>query len=191
MHTTTAATDATPADAAVAAAPADATVAADDLRRLLRRQAATVTVVTAAGGDRPYGFTATSFTSVSLSPPLVSFCVDHRSSGWSVLRTVEHVAVHVLDAGQADLARTFATRGIDRFAVVAWRPGPHGVPLLQRALARLVCRVAARIAAGDHAIVVAEPVQVGCVEGSPLLYHNGQYVGLPPNRSPLSGTPPA
>jgi flavin reductase (DIM6/NTAB) family NADH-FMN oxidoreductase RutF len=166
MHTTTAASETAP-------------VAADDLRRLLRRQAATVTVVTAVAGDRPYGFTATSFTSVSLRPPLVSFCVDHRSSSWSVLRAAEHVAVHVLDAGQADLARTFATRGIDRFAVVAWRPGPCGVPLLQRSLAWLVGRVAARIAAGDHAIVLVEPVHVGSVEGSPLLYHNGQYVGLP------------
>jgi flavin reductase (DIM6/NTAB) family NADH-FMN oxidoreductase RutF len=161
------------------AAPAQETVAAEHLRLLLRRQAATVTVVTAAGDGRPIGFTATSFTSVSLCPPLVSFCVDRRSASWPVLRETEHVAVHVLESAQAELARTFATRGIDRFAVAGWRPGPYGVPLLHRTLAWLVCRVAARIPAGDHVIVLAEPVEVGCVEGSPLLYHNGQYVGLP------------
>jgi len=170
MHTTTAGCD---------AAPVHGTVAADDVRRLLRRQAATVTVVTAADGGRPVGFTATSFTSVSLRPPLVSFCVGCRSSSWPVLRVTEHVAVHLLDDRQADLARTFAASGIDRFAAVAWRPGPFGVPLLHRTLAWLVCRVAARVAAGDHAIVLAEPVTVGCGEGSPLMYHNGQYVGLP------------
>jgi flavin reductase (DIM6/NTAB) family NADH-FMN oxidoreductase RutF len=169
MHTTSAGID---------AAPDQRTVAADQLRRLLRRQAATVTVVTAAGGDRPVGFTATSFTSVSLHPPLVSFCVGHRSSSWPVLQATEHVAVHLLDAGQADLARTFATSGIDRFAAAAWRPGPFGVPLLQRTLAWLVCRVTGRVAAGDHAIVLAEPVTAGCAEGSPLLYHNGRYVSL-------------
>ena len=162
-----------------AAAPGGESVAAEHLRRLLRRRAATVTVVTATGGERPIGFTATSFTSVSRRPPLVSFCVDHRSSSWLVLREVEHVAVHVLDAAQADLARTFATRGIDRFATAGWRPGPYGVPLLHRSLAWLVCRVTARVPAGDHVIVLAEPVEVGCVEGQPLLYHNGQYVGLP------------
>lgn len=168
MHTTTAGSDAAPVHG----------VAADDLRQLLRRRAATVTVVTAASGGRLVGFTATSFTSVSLRPPLVSFCVDHRSSSWPVLRTAEHVGVHVLDARQADLARTFASRGIDRFAAAAWLPGPYGVPLLQQTLAWLVCRIAARVAAGDHAIVLAEPVKIRCAEGSPLVYYNGQYVGL-------------
>lgn len=161
------------------AVPERRTVAADQLRVLLRRQATTVTVVTAtAGGGRPVGLTATSFTSVSLCPPLVSFCVAHQSSCWPVLGTAEHVAVHLLDAGQADLARTFATSGIDRFAGAAWRPGPHGVPLLRRTLAWLACRVTARVAAGDHSIVIAEPLTAGCAEGDPLLYHNGQYVRL-------------
>lgn len=154
-------------------------VVEEHLRRLLRRQAATVTVVTVADGRRPVGFTATSFTSVSMHPPLVSFCVNRRSSSWLVLQATEHVAVHVLDAGQADLARVFSTRGVDRFAGVGWRPGPCGVPLLNRTLGWLVGRIAARVIAGDHAIVLAEPVTVGWVEGSPLLYHNGRYTGLP------------
>lgn len=161
------------------AAPVPVAVAEEHLRRLLRRQAATVTVVTATDGGRPVGFTATSFTSVSMHPPLVSFCVSRRGSCWLVLQATEHVAVHVLEAGQADLARTFATRGADRFAAVGWRPGPCGVPLLKRSLGWLVGRIAARVIAGDHAIVLAEPVTVGWVDGSPLLYHNGQYTGLP------------
>ena len=153
-------------------------VPADHLRRLLRRQATTVTVITAAGDDRPFGFTATSFTSVSLTPPVVSFCVDRASSSWPALAAAEHAAVHVLAAGQADLARTFATRGIDRFTAAAWRPGPYGVPLLDGAVAWLVCRLTDRIAAGDHEIVLAEPVVAQHTEGAPLLYHNGRYAVL-------------
>ncbi len=153
--------------------------AADELRRVLRRQVASVTVVTAAGGDRPVGFTATSFTSVSLCPPLVSFCLDRGSSSWPVVRMAEHVAVHLLDDGQAELARTFATRGIDRFAAAAWRPGPYGVPLLDHTLAWLVCRVVDRMAAGDHTIVLAQPLVAAHADGAPLLYHNGQYKRLP------------
>lgn len=149
--------------------------AADQVRRLLRRQAATVTVVTAAGDTRPVGFTATSFTSVSMRPPLVSFCLYRGSSSWPTVRTADHVAVHLLDAGQADLARTFATSGIDRFAAAEWRPGPHGVPLLEGTLAWLLCRVVQRVAAGGHAIVLAEPVAGEHAEGAPLLYHDGQY----------------
>jgi flavin reductase (DIM6/NTAB) family NADH-FMN oxidoreductase RutF len=152
---------------------------ADQVRRLLRRHAATVTVITIATHDRPVGFTATSFTSVSLHPPLVSFCVDRSRSSWPAVRAAEHVMVHLLGAGQAELARTFATSGIDRFtAPVSWRPGPYGLPVLDGALAWLLCRVVRRIAAGDHAIVLAEPLLAEYAEGTPLLYHNGGYAGL-------------
>jgi flavin reductase (DIM6/NTAB) family NADH-FMN oxidoreductase RutF len=157
----------------------DQRLVADELRRLLRQHAASVVVITTAGVDRPSGFTATSFTSVSLSPPLISFCVYRGSSCWPTVAAADHVAVHLLSADQADVARRFATGGIDRFAGQPWRPGPYGVPLLDGALTWLVCGVVERIAAGDHAIVLAEPLAaVECGAGAPLLYHNGQYVRL-------------
>lgn len=161
----------------------------DLFRTLLRRQASTVTVVTAvARGTRPAclgdlgeplraGFTATSFTSVSLDPPLVSFCLGVTSSSWPVLARAEHVAVHLLAAGQADAARVFATSGIDRFAAYpSWTPGPFGVPLLGGVLARLVCRVVHRVPAGDHSVVIAEPLALGGgADGEPLVHHRGGY----------------
>ena len=153
-------------------------VASDHLRHLLRRQAATVAVITAADGERPVGFTATSFTSVSLDPPLVSFSLYRGSSSWPSVAATRHVAVHLLAADQADVARTFAASGIDRFATSAWRCGPYGLPVLDGALAWLVCRVVERIAAGDHTIVLAEPVVGEYAEGTPLIYHTGQYAAL-------------
>ena len=151
---------------------------ADHLRRLLRRQAATVAVITTAGDDRAVGFTATSFTSVSLHPPLVSFCIYRGSSSWPAVEAAEYVAVHLLGTDQAEVAQIFAAGGIDRFAQTAWRSGPYGMPLLDSALAWMVCRVTERIAAGNHAIVLAEPVAGDYAAGSPLIYHNGQYGGL-------------
>jgi flavin reductase (DIM6/NTAB) family NADH-FMN oxidoreductase RutF len=153
-------------------------VAADQLRRLLRRQAASVAVITTQGDGRPVGFTATSFTSVSLQPPLVSFCLHLGSSSWPAVRTARHVAVHLLSAAQADMARTFATSGIDRFAAMPWQPGPYGMPWLDGVLARLVCRVGERIVAGDHAIVLGSPVFAEYADGAPLLYHDGRYAWL-------------
>lgn len=150
----------------------------DLFRALLRRHAAGVVVITAPG-ERPAGFTATSFTSVSLAPPLVSFCLDRASSSWPAVSVAGHVAVHVLTDEQEHLARTFATRGIDRFAPpTRWRTGPHGVPVLDGVLAVLVCRVAERVPAGDHAIVLAEPVDGAhqSDHGAPLLYHMGRYL---------------
>ncbi|MER7893462.1 flavin reductase family protein [Micromonospora sp. NPDC094482] len=166
----------------------------DLFRALLRRQATTVTVVTtAARGTDPVclggigapiraGFTATSFTSVSLDPPLVSFCLDVTSSSWPVLDRAEHVAVHLLGAGQRQAARVFATRGIDRFAAYPhWVTGPFGVPLLEGVLARLFCRVVHRVPAGDHTVVIAEPLALGDGgEGDPLVYHQGGYTTTEP-----------
>ena len=145
-------------------------------RALLRRHAAGVVVITAAG-PRPAGFTATSFTSVSLDPPLVSFCLDRRSSSWPAVEAAGHVGVHVLADAQEHVARRFATSGIDRFAApTRWRPGAYDVPVLDGALAVLVCRVVERVHAGDHAIVLAEPVVGEHQEGLPLLYHDGRYL---------------
>src|SRR5690349_16967412 len=93
--------------------PAASTVDPDLFRALLRRQASTVTVVTAPGSP-PAGFTATSFTSVSLRPPLVSFCLAHTASSWPTITRADHVAVHLLGQTQQELARTFATSGVDR-----------------------------------------------------------------------------
>lgn len=135
-------------------------------------------VVTATGRAGPVGFTATSFTSVSRRPPLGSFCLHQSSSSWPAVAVAEYVAVHILGADQAELAQTFATRGIDRFASTPWHAGPHGVPLLDGTLAWLVCRVTARIAAGDHVIVLGQPVAAECAEGAPLLYHDGTYAFL-------------
>ncbi|MEV4410972.1 flavin reductase family protein [Catellatospora sp. NPDC049609] len=153
----------------------------DAFRSLLRRQAATVTVITAAG-DPPAGFTATSFTSVSLHPPLVSFCLATSSSSWPTVARAEHVAVHLLGEGQHDVARTFATSGIDRFAAhPGWEYGPHGVPLLHGPVAWLLCRVTERVTAGDHTIVLAEPLTGHHGEDPPLLYHLGRYTSLRPS----------
>jgi flavin reductase (DIM6/NTAB) family NADH-FMN oxidoreductase RutF len=156
-------------------------VDADLFRSLLRRHAAAVVVITAPGSP-PAGFTATSFTSVSLDPPLVSFCLARTASAWPAVQAAETIAVHVLTQEQEHVARTFATRGIDRFATHgAWRPGPDGVPLLEGVLATLVCRVTQRVEAGDHTIVLATPAQGEHHEDAsvtPLVYHDGRYAHL-------------
>ena len=153
----------------------------DLFRALLRRHAAGVVVITAPG-IRPAGFTATSFTSVSLDPPLVSFCLDRKASSWPAVESADHVAVHVLTDRQEQVARTFATSGIDRFAPpTRWRTGPHDLPVLDGALAVLFCRIADRVPAGDHAIVLAEPFDGEHHPGgddTPLLYHMGEYLNL-------------
>ncbi|MFF4403745.1 flavin reductase family protein [Streptomyces sp. NPDC001404] len=149
------------------------------LRSVFRRHAAGVAVITA-HGPRPAGFTATSLTSVAAEPPLVSFGVGTGSSSWPVIADAEHVGVHILGEHQSELAATFARSGADRFAPpTRWRTGPHGVPLLEGVLAWMVCRVVARVPAGDHRVVLAEAVAGDPTGvGRPLLYHQGRFNGL-------------
>lgn len=152
-------------------------------RRVLRRHASAVVVVTAPG---PVGFTATSFTSVSLDPPLVSFCVAKSASAWPSVQAAGLVAVHVLTADQEQVARIFAARGIDRFTASAavggsWHSGLGGVPLLDGVLAVLVCEIINHVEAGDHVIVVASPVHATHHDddsATPLVYHDGTYTAL-------------
>lgn len=155
------------------------TASPDLLRSVFRQHAAGVAVITAAG-DRPVGFTATSLNSVAAEPPLISFGVGTSSSSWPVVAEAEHVGVHILGEHQQELAATFARSGADRFGPSTyWRNGPEGVPVLDGVLAWLVCRVVARIPAGDHRIVIAEAV-VGDPTGvgRPLLYHQGRFTAL-------------
>ncbi|WP_176604107.1 flavin reductase family protein [Streptomyces abyssomicinicus] len=150
------------------------------LRSVFRRHAAGVAVITAGHRGEAYGFTATSLTSVSADPALVSFGISERSSCWPAVARAEYVGVHILGEHQTELAATFARSGADRFAPpTAWREGPGGVPLLDDVVAWLVCRPVARVPAGDHRIVVAE-VAGGdpAGPGRPLLYHQGRYGGL-------------
>jgi flavin reductase (DIM6/NTAB) family NADH-FMN oxidoreductase RutF len=146
-------------------------------RSVFRRHAAGVAVVTAQGTSGPVGFTATSLTSVAVEPPLLSFGISVGSSCWSAVSTAEHVGVHVLGEHQRELAAVFARSGADRFgAPTVWSQGPHGVPLLDGVSAWLVGRVAGRVPAGDHRIVVAQAV-AGDPHGpgGPLVHHQGGF----------------
>lgn len=148
----------------------------DIFRSVFRRHASGVAVITARG-SRPVGFTATSLSSVAAEPPLLSFGVGTGSSSWPVLSEAEYVGVHILGEHQRELAVTFARSGADRFGpATRWHSGPEGVPVLDGVLAWLVCRVVARIPAGDHRVLIGE-VTTGTEAGAgrPLLYHQGRF----------------
>jgi flavin reductase (DIM6/NTAB) family NADH-FMN oxidoreductase RutF len=148
------------------------------LRDALGQYATGVTVVTArAGGGRPpVGLTVNSFTSVSLNPPLVLWCVRRDSPSLLVLRDATHVAVHVLAARQRPLADRFARGGDDKFAGLPTAPGLGGAPLLPGTLARFECRLVDLRDAGDHVIATAEVERYAVTAGAPLVFHDGRFV---------------
>ncbi len=141
-----------------------------------------VTAVTAVTADGAVAaLTVNSFTSVSLDPPKVLFCVATSSSSFKVLDQASRIAIHILSQDQEDLARRFATSGLsgaDKLDGVAWVPGPDGVPLLTRTPAVLAGRRDEVITSGDHVIilldvdhVVLEPTDVPA-----LSFYRGRFV---------------
>lgn len=153
-------------------------VTSDTFRRACAKFATGITVVTALQDGKPVGFTANSFTSVSLDPPLVLICIGYGNNLAETFRTVEHFAVNILDAEQRDLSIRFASRGADRFASTAWTSGVAGVPLLDGALATMACTTDQVVEAGDHYIVFGKVLELDYREGKPLIYFDSQFAGL-------------
>ena len=152
-----------------------------EFRRVLGHYPTGVTVVTAACDGGPEGLTIGSFTSVSLDPPLVSFCPGHDSDSWARMRHVGSFCVNVLADDQADVSSTFASRAEDKFRGVATRVEATGAPVIEGCLAWIDCRVEAVHVAGDHDIVVGRVVALGTVDGDsqsalgPLVFLKGGY----------------
>ncbi|MFD6099151.1 flavin reductase family protein [Nocardiopsis flavescens] len=156
---------------------------ADRFRATLRNHPAGVVIITATVEGRPVGLTATSFTSVSLDPPLVSFYIAESSTTWPTLRLAGRFGVQLLGEEQAELAARFASRGADRFAPpTSWRPGPSQVPLLDGAVAHLVCERYDTRLIGDHWLVVGRVTHTLVLEDPrpPLVYHRGAFGGVAP-----------
>lgn len=138
-----------------------------------------VTVVTARD-DRgaPVGFTANSFTSVSLTPPLLLVCPGRFLSSFDVFRHCRHFAVSILAEGQEDVSNTFARFKGDRFAQVDWTPDAQGMPLIDGAAAHFSCQTENVIEAGDHVILLGEVRAVDVSARRGLGYAGSQYFSL-------------
>ncbi|HEV3230860.1 MAG TPA: flavin reductase family protein [Candidatus Dormibacteraeota bacterium] len=134
---------------------------------------AIVTMRTADGA--PHGFTANSFTSVSLDPPLLLVCVDREISSYEVIGAAAGWLVNILSDGQEELSRRFATPDIDKFVGVEFSEGPFGAPKLPGCIAYLAARGHAAHDGGDHGIFVGEAVEAEVAGGRPLIFFRGQY----------------
>jgi flavin reductase (DIM6/NTAB) family NADH-FMN oxidoreductase RutF len=148
-----------------------------ELRDALGRFATGVTVVTTMTPGGPLGMTVNSFASVSLDPPLLLWSPARRSSRFPAFEAASHFAVHVLSAGQRDLAVRFARKGGD-FSGLSPSLGAGDAPLFAGCAARFECRHAAGYDGGDHLIMVGEVLRFVGNDLPPLLYHRGGYRGL-------------
>ena len=136
-----------------------------------------VTVVTAYDqGGAPIGFTANSFTSVSLDPPLVLICLANSSRNYDALINAAGFAVNVLSETQIEMSNTFARPVEDRFAMVDWHDGPNGSPILDGACGWFDCSMHKTVEAGDHVILIGRVEAFDSTAEPGLGYVRGAYV---------------
>ena len=161
--------------------PAPARSGADQLRHTLRFHSAGVSVITFESDTGPVGFTATSFASLSLEPPLISFNIANTSSSVEALRHADSIVVHLLRSHQIEVAQRFSRSAAERFADESlWTRLSSGEPLVEGATCWIRARVGETMEFGDHTLVIAEVADVHLDEVSsttvgPLLYHEGAY----------------
>lgn len=156
------------------------TVTPTEFRSALGSFATGVTVITVDYEGEVHGMTANAFSSVSLDPPLVLVCVDHRARTHSHLHARKRFGVNVLAEDQQIISEYYARpaqdhRHAEREAGAHFDRTAHGTPVLNGALAYLECRLHSAQDAGDHTIFIAEVEQVVVRGGDPLLYYRGGY----------------
>ncbi len=159
-------------------------VASADFRRALGCFATGVTIITLDDNGEVHGMTANAFTSVSLDPPLVLVCVDHKARTHAHLHARKRFGVNVLAEGQRAVsdyyARAERSHAEAEEAGASFDRTPHGTPVLHDALAYLECRLETVYEAGDHSIFIAEVEDVVVCDGDPLLFFRGKYRNIGP-----------
>jgi 3-hydroxy-9,10-secoandrosta-1,3,5(10)-triene-9,17-dione monooxygenase reductase component len=147
------------------------------LREALGQFPTGVAIVTAVSGNgKPVGMTINSFTSISLSPPLVAWSIDRSAGSYLTFAQTDRFAITLLSETQDDLALRFATRGADKFRGIAV---DRESPLIPGGCAWFRCVTHHRALLGDHLLLVGEVIGYEKSDANPLLFSRGRFTQLP------------
>jgi flavin reductase (DIM6/NTAB) family NADH-FMN oxidoreductase RutF len=153
----------------------------EELRRVFGTFPTGVTAVAAFTEGIPLGLAASSFTSVSLDPPIVSVCIGHSSRTWPRLRALPRLGISVLGAHQEAVSRRLAARDDDRFATLPWRVTVGGAVFVEGSSAWLECSVHQAFSVGDHDVVMLRVHELDAdPDVAPLVFHGSRYRQLQP-----------
>ncbi|RRJ86194.1 flavin reductase [Gulosibacter macacae] len=147
-----------------------------EFRNIIGHFASGVTVVSTSFDGQLYGTTASAFSSLSLDPISVLVCLNATSSTNPAITGSGYFAINILSEDQADVARHFGRRGGDKFADVDYRISDFGgVPVLDRALATIVCEVMDAPVGGTHTVYFGRVLEAAVGGGEPLAYYRGKF----------------
>ncbi len=153
---------------------------ANDFRAICRQFATGITVITTSHNNQPFGFTANSFTSVSLEPPIVLFCLKTESTTNEAFQKSNSFAINILTENQEDVSNSFANpkkTQAERFSNVELMK--NKLPILKDSLGYLAGEIIQFHKVGDHIVYYGQVTNGVKSDGSPLLYAKGGYQRLP------------
>jgi flavin reductase (DIM6/NTAB) family NADH-FMN oxidoreductase RutF len=148
-----------------------------EFKRSLSKLAAGVSVIATTAQNKLFGFTASSLTSVSLEPPLISFCLDNNAASLSAFNSSKIFSVSILAEQQEKISKHFASHLEDKFAQFDYHLGTFSnCPLIEGAITWLECEKIQEFAVGDHVIFIGE-VKTARVNNdlNPLVYYARNY----------------
>jgi len=158
-----------------------------EYRQALGTFATGVSVITASTDTGELaGLTVNSFTSVSLQPPLILWCLASSSESLGVFKRASHFAVNILAAEQVNLSTHFATKQENKFKSIKFLSGQGGAPLLADCVTWLQCQSTAQYELGDHWVFVGHVLEIETTSREALLFHQGQYAMSLPFPTPVS-----
>ena len=154
----------------------------DEFKAAVGKYPTGITIVSTKHDNRFYGFTANSFTSVSLDPALISFCLNVKSASFDAFFNTKYFAINILSNYQIDLATRFASSNIDKFQNVSFTENNFGVPLVSNVLSWIECEKYKHVECGDHYIFIGKALKVTVNNNldfiSPLVYYGKSYKEL-------------
>ncbi|MDR0296393.1 MAG: flavin reductase family protein [Rickettsia sp.] len=155
-------------------------VNSEQFKQALSTWSTGVTIITTLYNNKLFGFTANSFTSVSLLPPLVSFCLDKKSFSISAFAGSEYFAVSILAENQEDISRHFSKFNTDKFSDITYDLGQiTNCPLIEGAICHIECNKFNQYEAGDHVIFIGKVISTMVNSNlKPLVHCLRQYRGL-------------
>ena len=157
------------------------TIEPRDFRNTVGCFATGVTIITTIDSEgNPIGLTANSFTSLSLDPPMVLFCLDRNVASFDEFQMGGHFAVNILSTSQQDISNRFAKSGPEKWEGCEFSSWDTGSPIFPGCLASMECDVTSIIDGGDHVIVLGKVIRMERDDefSKPLLYFLGCYANL-------------
>lgn len=149
---------------------------AHDLRKAFGSYATGVTIITTRVAGQLYGLTANSFTSVSLLPPILLFCIGQSRNSFDAFRRSESFTINVLSSTQRELGERFASSGEEKWHGVEFMEDAFGNAVFPEAAAIFSCSKLDMIDAADHKIILGQVMSFRQnAELLPLVYCRSRF----------------